>query len=55
MSDIPPETPMPPEPAPGRSDRAVAIAAIIATTIVALACILACTITAYAFLVNAPW
>ena len=40
---------------PSGCSNTIAIAAIIAFTVVALACIMACTITAYAFLLNAPW
>ena len=36
-------------------NKAVAIVAIIATTIVILACIIACSIIAGTFLMNAPW
>ena len=35
--------------------KAVAIVAIIATTIVILACIIACSTIAGTFLLNAPW
>lgn len=43
------------EPAEKKESNAVAIAAIIAMTIIMLSCILACTITAFAFLTNPPW
>jgi hypothetical protein len=37
------------------SDRQVAMAAIIAVTVVSLCCILSCTVMMYAFLSNPPW
>jgi len=40
---------------PRRQRSGVAIAAIIAATIVMLACIAASTVVVYAFLRNAPW
>jgi hypothetical protein len=40
---------------PRKRGSGVAIAAIIATTIVLLACIAASTVIVYAFLQNAPW
>jgi hypothetical protein len=43
------------EPTENKGSNAVAIASIIAITIIMLACILACTITAFAFLTNPPW
>jgi hypothetical protein len=41
--------------APRKRGSGVAIAAIIAATIVLLACIAASTVIVYAFLQNAPW
>jgi hypothetical protein len=40
---------------PRKRGSAVAIAVVIAITIVALACIAASTVIVYAFLQNAPW
>jgi hypothetical protein len=56
MSEQSPE-PIPTYPASTekKESNAVAIASIIAMTIIMLSCILACTITAYAFLMNPPW
>ena len=53
MSEFTPE-PRPVHP-PRKRGSGVAIAAIIATTIVLLACIAASTVIVYAFLQNAPW
>jgi hypothetical protein len=43
------------ERAPQKRGSGVAIAAIIAATIVVLACIAASTVVVYVFLQNAPW
>ena len=56
MSEQSPE-PLPTyiEPTEKKESNAVAIASIIAMTIIMLSCILACTITSFAFLTNPPW
>ena len=56
MSELNSEiNPQPPAESTESGGNSVALAAIIAITIVTLACILSCTVTTVAFFINAPW